>query len=176
MLHISLNKSYNDDCSICMEDFDLHSVQLKCNHTFHSKCIIKYIEVEYKKRCKQNNTSGIYCKQFKCPLCRTSISCIDINNVTYKNYKEYKTIYKNLKNDVKNLQTKIYLLNIKFSIKKIFKHIKPQEAYTFIINGENLLESISQKKIMLLETKIIMKTYQNIYYSRCICCANTLII
>jgi hypothetical protein len=160
MFNKSLNKSYNNDCSICMEDFDLHAVQLKCNHTFHYKCIIKYIEVEYKKQCKQNNTSNIYCKQFKCPLCRTSISCIDINHVT----KEYKTIYKNIKKDVKNLQTEIYLLNIKFSIKKIFKHITPQETYKFIINGEILLESISQKKIILLETKIIMKTYQDILF------------
>ena len=171
MLNKSLNKSYNDDCSICMEDFDLNSVQLKCNHTFHYKCIIKYIEVECKRRCK-NNISNIYCKQFKCPLCRTTISCIDINHVTYKNYKEYKAIYKNLKKDVKNLQTEIYLLNIKFNIKKIFKHITPQEAYKFITNGENLLESISQKKTILLETNIIMKAYQNIYYN-CICSTNT---
>ena len=176
MLNISLNNSYNDDCSICMEDFDLGSVQLKCNHTFHSKCIIKYIEVEYKRICKQNNRSGIYCKQFKCPLCRTPISCIDINRITYKNYKEYKTIYKNLKKDVKNIQSEIYLLNIKFSIKKIFKHITPQDAYKFMMNGENLLESILYKKHILLEIKTIMKTYQNIYYGRCICCTNSLTI
>ena len=163
-------KSYNDDCSICMEDFDLHSIQLKCNHTYHSKCIIKYIEVEYKRRC---NIYGIYCKQLKCPLCRNPISCMYINRITYSNYKEYIIVYKNLKKDIKNLQKEIYLLDIRFYIKKIFIHITPQDAYKFMINGENLLESILHKKSILSETKMIIKTYQNIYYNRCIYCENT---
>lgn len=166
----SHNKSYNDDCSICMDNFDLNSIQLKCNHAFHSKCIIKYIEIEYKRLREQNNP--IYCEQFKCPLCRNLISYIDINHIIYSNYKEYKNLYKYLKKEINILQTQTYLINIKFSIKKIFKNIKPQDAYKFLIEDENLLESISYKKSRLLETKTIMKTYKNLYYSRCICCTN----
>jgi hypothetical protein len=159
-----------------MDDFHKKPMQLKCNHTFHSKCIINYIEVEYRKQRKQNNTHGIYCKQFKCPLCRAPISCIDINSITYSNYKEYKSLYKHLKKDIKSLQTQSYLISIKFSIKKLFTRIKPEDTCKFLIKDEDLLESISYKKINLLDTKNMMKIYKDLYYSRCICCITSIII
>jgi hypothetical protein len=168
MLNIPLNKSYNDNCAICIEEFDLHSVQLKCNHTFHSKCIIKYIEIEYKRQCKEN--FSIYYKHFTCPLCRTTISCIDITHITYSNYKEYMAIYKNLKKDIKQLQKQSYLFTMKFYIKKLFTNITPKEAYTYLIEDEKFLELISYKKQEIYETKKTMTIYQNLYYRKCICC------
>lgn len=58
--YIILNEIINDDdCSICLDEYKIGDeiYITKCNHKFHKKCIIKYIEY---------NNNYI----FSCPLCR----------------------------------------------------------------------------------------------------------
>ena len=47
----------NDMCAICLEKINDSDINLKCNHNYHSKCIIKWIKLE-------NN----------CPICRNIIN------------------------------------------------------------------------------------------------------
>lgn len=57
------NKFDLDRCSICMEDIQKkeHKVKLKkCNHTFHKKCLNKYLNETLLK--------------FKCPNCKKDYS------------------------------------------------------------------------------------------------------
>ena len=49
----------DNTCSICIEKLDTKITTLKCNHKFHSRCIL-----EYTLRCKN---------EVICPLCRDSI-------------------------------------------------------------------------------------------------------
>lgn len=161
--------SFNDNCSICLDDFDNTSIQLKCKHSYHSKCMITYIETEFNRVCKKHNTERVLCKQFKCPLCRTFIDCKDIHSLMYKYYKEQKTKYKQLNIEIKELQNKIYILSIKFRLRKIFKHIPVSEVYTFLLEDETILESIMKKKVKCQESKDLMNTYKKLYYGRCLC-------
>ena len=66
MIKIYLNKITPDSnldkimkketCSICFENHDNNSVSLNCGHSFHTTCIVKWLE--------ENNT---------CPLCRAEV-------------------------------------------------------------------------------------------------------
>lgn len=165
--------SYNDDCSICMEDFNLHTINLKCNHTFHSECIIKYIETEIKRMSKESSSIVICCNKFICPLCRSPISCEDVNNMSHSKYKYYNQLYKQCKKEINNLQNESYLFSIKLSIRKIFTNITPQEAYKYLMKDEDILESICNKKTKLRELKELKEFYNKIYYRNCICMTNS---
>lgn len=163
--------SYNDECSICIEEFDnKNSINLSCNHTFHSKCILKYVEAEFKTFRKTCETQNICCRKVKCPLCRKSISCQDINPLIYNYYKCYKEKYKHIKKEIKRLQNAIYKLNIKFQIKKLFFKVNSQDAYNYLLEDEGLLENIMIYKQKSQETKNIMNSYKDIYYGRCTYC------
>lgn len=52
------------DCSICMDPLDNTVTTFKCNHQFHSKCILEYC---------------LTCKnEIICPLCRVSIAKVPV--------------------------------------------------------------------------------------------------
>lgn len=169
------SRPFNDECSICMEDFDEFgefdnsSLQLNCNHKFHLHCLCEYITIEYKSlSIKQGN--NICCKQFKCPLCRTSFVCKDVNSLTYSKYKDYHYLKKQIKKDIKRLQNESYIHNFKFSVKKLFRSITPSEAYKYLMEEETYLEVICEKKNKLYEIKELKDTYRTLYYKNCICC------
>lgn len=66
------------DCGVCLSSIDSkhidHSIQLECEHWFHSKCIIPWCE-----RCLDKNDNPT------CPLCRQNISneYLDILGIDY---------------------------------------------------------------------------------------------
>lgn len=163
--------SYNNECSICIEEFDdKHNINLSCNHMFHSKCIMKYVETEFNKFRKNGIGEHMCCKRIKCPLCRKAISCKDINPLIYNYYQLYKEKYKHIKKKIKRLQNEIYTLNIKFQMKKLFYKIKPQDAYKHLLEDETLLETMMIYKQKYQETKELMNSYKQIYYGRCSYC------
>lgn len=166
--------SYNEECSICIENFDnQNSITLSCNHTFHSECIMKYIETEFNNYRKQHQNERICCKQFKCPLCRKSISCKDSNPLIYNYYQKYKQQYKQIDKQINKLQNEIYLFTFKFQVKKLFRKINQQEAYKFLIEDETLLETMMLHKQKYSEIKELMYVYKQIYYDRCTYCTYT---
>jgi hypothetical protein len=162
--------SYNDECSICIEEFTGNNIILSCNHKFHTECILKYIEIEFNKYRKQNQNEQICCQQLKCPLCRKSISCKDSNPLIYNYYQKYKKQYKQIKKEINKLQNEIYLFTFKFQVKKLFRKINQQDAYKFLLEDETLLETIMLHKEKYREIKYLMNTYKDIYYGRCRLC------
>lgn len=60
ILYSEKYNKYNSQCSICLEDFTIHShVHIfKCNHIFHNKCLKEWIE--------KKKTNKI---EFFCPIC-----------------------------------------------------------------------------------------------------------
>lgn len=55
-----MNKMHETECSICMEPLDDIMTTLKCNHKYHSKCILEYC---------------LTCRnEIVCPLCRLSVA------------------------------------------------------------------------------------------------------
>ena len=59
---ITKNINKIDECSICLDNNNKHSVKIKCNHIFHNKCIEEWKTISF----KNNNI-------VRCPLCRTEI-------------------------------------------------------------------------------------------------------
>jgi hypothetical protein len=59
---ITKNINKIDECSICLDNNNKHSVKIKCNHIFHNKCIEEWKTISI----KNNNIVS-------CPLCRTEI-------------------------------------------------------------------------------------------------------
>lgn len=61
---VELNNKFvdNNTCSICIDKINKDKITLKCNHTFHKKCIFEWINTNY-----ENN--NIPC----CPVCRNYI-------------------------------------------------------------------------------------------------------
>jgi hypothetical protein len=74
------NDSIAIECSICCEAMDMsneHSIyRTKCNHLYHTDCIIKYAVIKFTKM--QNLT---------CPLCR-SIEC-NKNDESYHDIRQH---------------------------------------------------------------------------------------
>ena len=58
---VATNKAEPETCTICIEDFAEgdHIIKLACEHAFHPKCIIPWIEISV-----------------KCPNCNTNISVV----------------------------------------------------------------------------------------------------
>ena len=54
-------------CAICLEDLDKDYYLDSCKHLFHKKCITNFISYNLQK--------------LKCPLCRTNINSIDLDNL-----------------------------------------------------------------------------------------------
>ena len=68
----TLNVNSTDECSICYDKYNQEVGKLKCDHIFHKKCILKWLET--------SNT---------CPLCRENvIDCDECNGteLVYHNY------------------------------------------------------------------------------------------
>jgi len=53
-------KGTNTDCPICLDNLNSKMITLKCNHSYHKSCFVKYI----------NSCSEI----ISCPLCRDIIA------------------------------------------------------------------------------------------------------
>ena len=53
----------DDDCVICMDNNNNNSIKISCQHKFHTKCILKWINTSI-----ENNS-----QQILCPLCRAPI-------------------------------------------------------------------------------------------------------
>lgn len=160
---------FNDECSICIEEFNKHNIILSCNHKFHSECIMTYIEAEFNKYRKQNSDQ-ICCQQLRCPLCRKSISCKYTNPLIYNYYQKYKQQYKQLKKEIHKLQNDSYLLTLKFQMKRLLFKVNQQDAYKFLLEDETLLETIMINKQKCHEIKHLMNSYRDIYYGRCKYC------
>ena len=73
-------KHFNiEECSICLEDMDRYKriIKLKCNHTFHIKCIYEW---------SLNKNNYFYISNKKtlitglCPLCNLPYSHIIVNH------------------------------------------------------------------------------------------------
>lgn len=159
----------NDDteiCAICLETYNNveSTLNLSCQHKFHSSCIMKYIDITYEK-CYTRKEYKLCCNSFKCPLCRAFINCKDSNPVIYYYYKSYKKDYKELSNDIKRLQNQIYKLAMKIQFKKIFTRLSKTDVYNYLLEEETLLEYIMEKKSKVENVKKMMNRYKQIYYS-----------
>lgn len=162
--------SYNKECPICIEDYyHNNSVHLACHHTFHSECLLKYIETVFKKKNKLD-ICKLCCKELRCPLCRQSIPCADSNSLIYNQYKMYKQEYKTLKKEIYNLQNQSYMLTFKFKCNKLFRKISTKDVYNYMIEDETILETIMKKKQLCNNAEEMMLLYKQIYYEKCMYC------
>lgn len=179
LLNISFNNlhnihqdSYNNECPICIDSFNNNneSLQLHCNHTYHISCLSTYIETEFTKLAKQvNRETCLFCKQFKCPLCRKSIRCKDIKDIIYNQYYSLKEANKSLKKEIKDLQNQSYMLTFKFKCVKLFKNMQRIDVYNYLLEDETLLEQIMERKFIRDTIKKKLNTYEKLYYGGCFC-------
>lgn len=69
---INCDKVENIECSICCDNTNTEYISLKCEHKFHKKCILEWL----------NNGSN-------CPLCRENIKECKLCNGTFVIYYDY---------------------------------------------------------------------------------------
>jgi hypothetical protein len=63
-----------DKCTICLQDFtEMYSLE-SCNHSFCKECISKYVSFNL--------------RNLKCPLCRSNINLIDLNEIYPEFYEQ----------------------------------------------------------------------------------------
>ena len=125
----------NDDCSICLDVMDINDfILLDCKHYFHLICIMKHIRMNIK-----------YNIVVKCPLCRSHIS----RDIFYDIYRKYYYLRKNIKKDITKLQRKIYILSIKFQMKRLLRRANNISTFKYLTKEEELVEMISFKKLTL---------------------------
>lgn len=90
-----MNKCVLKDCSICLEKLNIknieQSIELDCNHFFHTNCIKKWCKTCFSKINSINKFNNV----LNCPLCRQTISdenldILDLHQFTqeYKNQKK----------------------------------------------------------------------------------------
>jgi hypothetical protein len=129
------NSNKLNECSICLDTINKESyIILDCKHDFHLNCIMKHIIISI-----QSNLI------IRCPLCRTNIN----RDIFYNIYINFSYIRKSIKNDISKIQKKIYTLYFKFQFKRIIKKINKISAFKYITKEEELVELISNKKIIL---------------------------
>jgi len=119
------------ECVFCLERFDTTEIEpeytyylgkiytstltLKCNHTFHINCFIKYISHNYKNNTKFNRI--VNKEIINCPLCRHSVSIISF----FKIMSEYIHLLKSSKH---KLSKEIHAFNKQITYKRISNKIK----------------------------------------------------
>ena len=89
------------ECSICLDDMNDY-VAFKCNHSFHSSCIVKYLFHHV------FNDFTMKSNKLYCPLCRQLIVKNDLVKILNLHHHNLTTKYKRVSKELSKLESQIY--------------------------------------------------------------------
>jgi hypothetical protein len=152
-------------CSICIEEIMIKTeTTLRCNHLFHTECLVKYLIYMYNKNCKDN----IYLDydNYKCPICRKHLRCKDIHKIVSTFYFNTQNEYKLYKEQYSKLRYEYYFNSIKYNIKKLFTKNMDSKAYNDYV--DNIIEHYNTLLEKETRFKIAEDLYNSIHYCSCL--------
>lgn len=155
----SNSNSNGNDCPICLETFSNDATVLRCQHVFHSDCLVKCLEFRY------INAKQTALGHFRCPMCRRGICCSIKRELLYETYLKHKKEYKESKQQARQARSQLMNWNIKHQILKCFRKYTKKEAYDIVVRDETLtyemhkLEAIArQNREKYYKLKLLYET------------------
>jgi len=162
-----LEQGHDDDiCIFCIEPFDAteidiepeyvdylseiytSTVTLKCKHTFHINCFIKYICHNYKTTLLNKLVNG---EIINCPTCRNPITRMFFFKILKEYIKVLKASNKKLSNRIKNYNKTITITKI-------------QHRFKNVLNKPIYLEDLRNLYTLQKQSKDLVCIKENIRY------------
>jgi deoxycytidylate deaminase len=96
----------NNYCAICLEYEVADVINLDCNHHYHTKCIVDYINYLY--------TKHSYRVTYPCPLCKSNISIVTIKKILTCYHKKLQNNYLYCIQDLTSLRIERFKESLKY--------------------------------------------------------------
>lgn len=156
-----------ESCNRTIVNYLNSAITLDCNHCYHVGCFANFIKTKYQSEKKRMETELEYVDFtnfcINCPYCRHTVdSYIVVSIIQHLN--RIKRIKENVKDHIKQTQSKMFYSKLKMYSKKIFQfRVTPDEFYKYY----KMVELCDEWK--LLDAKITCLTRETDSLYRRIC-------